>query len=327
MWQSPNENKYVKIITAQSFCTGKILIYYLNPKLTAVPILLLVISLSTIGFVNAESSDDNVNDNKSNSTGTSLSDQTSVSCSQDEITVAKQGLADIQKKMADIRTRYYTDWQTAHNVGQYNGTFEQYSHEKISSSDLSQIKLNYQKYNSILRSCGVAGHMTRSNVPSNTACSQDDISHARQELATIMQHGTDLKNKIYQQFQADQSSGQFNGTWVQYAKENFYNLPEALQLKSTHDKYTSFLKDCFGNKVPPIVMQNQVENYTSTILPTKSQSLTPISGPADALGAISSHTIPGWVRGIAGWWAQGKISDDEFVSAIKFLVHQGIIKV
>ncbi len=40
----------------------------------------------------------------------------------------------------------------------------------------------------------------------------------------------------------------------------------------------------------------------------------------------SSNGIPAWVRGIAGWWAEGKISDDDFVTAIKFLVHQRIIK-
>jgi hypothetical protein len=289
----------------------------LNLKLTAVPILALVISLSTIGFVNGESSD----------TSTTASGQTST-CSQNDITAAKQGLVDIQKKMADIRTQYHNDWQTAHNSGQYNGTFEQYSQEKISSSDISQLKSDYQKYSSILRSCGVAGHMMmRPMVSPSTTCSQDDVSHARQELATSEKQGMDLRNKIYQQFQTDQVSGQFNSTWAQYAKENFYNLPEIAQIKSTHDKFSSFLKSCFGNKVSSFVPQNQDENYTSTTLPTLTQSLPSISSPTDALGTISSHSIPGWVKGIAGWWAQGKISDDEFVSAIKFLVHQGIIKV
>jgi len=287
----------------------------LNPKITALPILALVISLSTIGFVNAESND----------TSSIASGQTNT-CSQDDITAAKQGLADIQKKMMDVRTQYYNDWQTAHNSGQYNGTFEQYSKEKISSSDLSQLKSDYQKYSSVLKRCGVTEHMMmKPMVSPSTTCSQDDVYHAKQELATSEKRGMELKNKIYQQFQTDQSSGQFNGTWAQYAKENFYNLPEIAQIKSTHDKFSSFLNNCFGNKVPPFASHDANENYTNTILPT--QSLPPISSPTDALSTISSHSIPGWVKGIAGWWAQGKISDDEFVSAIKFLVHQGIIKV
>ena len=333
----------------------------MNPKLAVLPILVLVISLSTVGIVHADSSY-----NETNSAGTTAiqnmpTAQTGVSCTQDDITAAKHGLSNTQKKMADLRTQYYNDWQTIHDSGQYNGTWEQYSREKVlGSSDISQIKSDYQKYSSVLRSCGI-GPM-HPYYSSSTTCSQDDIMHARQELATTEKQGNDLKFKTYQEFQQDQSSGQFNGTWAQYAQEKFWNLPEIVQLKSTHDKFTSFLKSCFGQQVPPQqsgAPQNSNDvrippppptdnlNYSSipsdnlnTIpsdlgltgsngIPPADQSQNPvpsISSPTDALGTISYHGIPGWVKGIAGWWAQGKISDDEFVSAIKFLVHQGIIK-
>ncbi len=287
--------------------------------------------------------------------------QTSASCTQDEFKAAKQGLGDTQKKMEDLRTQYYNDWDTAHNSGQYNGTWQQYSQEKFySSQDIAQIKSDYEKYSSILRSCG--GGPTHSPYHSTT-CSQDDIMHARQELATTEKEFNELKGKIYQQFQQDQASGQFNGTWAQYAHDKFWNMPELVQLKSTHDKFSSFLKSCFGQQMPPQqsgAPQNPNENgmpvppqsndnsdYNSNpsdnlntigsdlgstdnsnnMPPTdQSQNPMPISSPTDALGATTSHGIPSWVKGIAGWWAQGKISDDDFVSAIKFLVHQGIIK-
>jgi len=334
----------------------------LNPKLIPVPILALVISLSTIGLVNAESSYTNGTTDTTTATGTT--NQPSASCTQDEITAAKQGLADIQKKMTDIKTQNYNDWKTAHDAGQYSGTFEQYSREKISNSaDASQIKSDYQKYTSILRNCNVSP-THRPNYSSSTTCSQSDITNARQELATTQKQGYDLKNKAYQQFQQDQASGQYQGTWEQYAKEKFLNLPEVTQLKSTHDKYSSFLKSCFGKQDRPhgAMQQNPNDNSmsssppsntnnpgvssstpdmnifgsdSSTIgnsngLPLIDQSQNPIpaiSSPTDALGAISSHSIPGWVKGVAGWWAQGKISDDDFVSAIKFLVKEGIIKI
>src|SRR5437870_11997972 len=120
-----------------------------------------------MGLVNAESNDTTTatttgttTSQTSDTTGTTsgtTTGQTNVSCTQDEITAAKQGLADIQKKMADLRTQFYNDWQTAHNSGQYSGTFEQYSREKISNSaDASQIKSDYQKYTSILRNCTVS---------------------------------------------------------------------------------------------------------------------------------------------------------------------------
>jgi len=332
-----------------------------------VPILALVISLSTMGLVNAESSDTN----GTTSTGTTpdttagTTSQPSTSCTQDEIIAAKQGLADIQKKMVDLRTQLYNDWKTAYDAGQYSGTFEQYSREKISNSaDASQIKSDYQKFTSILRNCNVSP-THRPNYSSSTTCSQSDITNARQELATTQKQGYDLKNKAYQQFQQDQASGQYKGTWDQYAKDNFLNLPEVTQLKSTHDKYSSFLKSCFGkqyrsngamqqnpndNSMPssPPTNTNNPDSRSSppdnlnifgsdpsTIgnsngLPPIDQSLNPIppiSSPTDALGALSSHNIPGWVKGVAAWWAQGKISDDDFVSAIKFLVKEGIIKI
>jgi len=37
--------------------------------------------------------------------------------------------------------------------------------------------------------------------------------------------------------------------------------------------------------------------------------------------------VPDWVKNNAGWWANGLISEDDFVNGIKYLVEQGIIKV
>jgi len=41
----------------------------------------------------------------------------------------------------------------------------------------------------------------------------------------------------------------------------------------------------------------------------------------------TSGDIPTWVRNNAGWWADGLLSDDDFVNGIKYLVEKGIIKV
>lgn len=38
-------------------------------------------------------------------------------------------------------------------------------------------------------------------------------------------------------------------------------------------------------------------------------------------------SIPNWVKGIAGYWAEGKISDSDFQQAIQFLVDTGVIKI
>ncbi len=46
-----------------------------------------------------------------------------------------------------------------------------------------------------------------------------------------------------------------------------------------------------------------------------------------AMGMEREQNVPDWVRNNAGWWADGLISDVDFVSGIKYLVEQGIIKV
>jgi len=46
-----------------------------------------------------------------------------------------------------------------------------------------------------------------------------------------------------------------------------------------------------------------------------------------AMGLERDQYVPDWVRNNAGWWADGLISDDDFVSGIKYLVEQGIIRV
>lgn len=40
-----------------------------------------------------------------------------------------------------------------------------------------------------------------------------------------------------------------------------------------------------------------------------------------------SQPLPPWMKNIAGLWASGQISDDEFVRAIQYLVTIGVIKV
>jgi len=47
--------------------------------------------------------------------------------------------------------------------------------------------------------------------------------------------------------------------------------------------------------------------------------------PGQPDGALQA--IPGWIRSNAGWWAEGVISDDEFVRGMEFLIGSGVIRV
>ena len=51
--------------------------------------------------------------------------------------------------------------------------------------------------------------------------------------------------------------------------------------------------------------------------------------PQTSLSEIDTRTdeIPTWIKNNAGWWADGQITDDDFVKGIQYLVEQGIIRV
>ena len=41
----------------------------------------------------------------------------------------------------------------------------------------------------------------------------------------------------------------------------------------------------------------------------------------------AENSVPGWVKNTAGWWAEDKISENEFVKGIEFLINEDIIQV
>tara|TARA_B100000029_G_scaffold486470_1_gene540865 strand:- start:345 stop:752 length:408 start_codon:yes stop_codon:yes gene_type:complete len=45
----------------------------------------------------------------------------------------------------------------------------------------------------------------------------------------------------------------------------------------------------------------------------------------DEVTQTSTATVPGWVKNTAGWWAEGAISETEFVKGVEYLIQQQII--
>ena len=41
----------------------------------------------------------------------------------------------------------------------------------------------------------------------------------------------------------------------------------------------------------------------------------------------SNQQVPAWIKNTAGWWADDKISEDEFVNAIQYLIKGSIIQI
>ena len=52
-----------------------------------------------------------------------------------------------------------------------------------------------------------------------------------------------------------------------------------------------------------------------------------MSIPPTEQGAGSDDAIPDWIKNTAGWWADGQIDDNSFVSGLQWLISNGIMKV
>jgi len=68
-------------------------------------------------------------------------------------------------------------------------------------------------------------------------------------------------------------------------------------------------------------------DFTSGIQFMIKENIISIPDLPEQTSETVEESVPDWVRNNAGWWAGGLISDNDFISGIKYLVEQGIIKV
>ncbi len=66
-------------------------------------------------------------------------------------------------------------------------------------------------------------------------------------------------------------------------------------------------------------------DFTTGIQYMIKENIMVISGLPEQVVDATQEQVPQWVKNNAGWWANGLISDYDFVSGIKYLVEQGII--
>ena len=49
--------------------------------------------------------------------------------------------------------------------------------------------------------------------------------------------------------------------------------------------------------------------------------------PESIKSQSSVQEIPSWIKNTAKWWSEDSVTDDEFLSALEFLVKSGIIRI
>ena len=73
------------------------------------------------------------------------------------------------------------------------------------------------------------------------------------------------------------------------------------------------------------------QNYLTSLENLKKKySLNVFENPTkkpDFLKMMEKNTIPSWIKNNAGWWADNKINDNDFISGIEYLIENKIIKV
>ena len=73
------------------------------------------------------------------------------------------------------------------------------------------------------------------------------------------------------------------------------------------------------------------KNYLTSIEKVKKKySLDVFENPTDKpdfLQNLEENTIPYWIKNTASWWSKNKVSDDEFILGIGYLIENNIIKV
>jgi len=98
--------------------------------------------------------------------------------------------------------------------------------------------------------------------------------------------------------------------------------------------YNKFLEinpndvDALENKAEALVAlgkDDEAQTYFDQVKQSKS------NGIREADGIISEEQtkpqIPDWIRNNAEWWAQGGISDNDFVSGIQYLIKEGVMQI
>jgi len=89
-----------------------------------------------------------------------------------------------------------------------------------------------------------------------------------------------------------------------------------------------------GNKKSEIIEGNFILNTLPEPIVCP-QGFEPVNGVCpdkpvilqEQSSEISKQKVPDWVKNIFGWYAQDKVSEDELLGAIKYLIDEGILKV
>ena len=69
----------------------------------------------------------------------------------------------------------------------------------------------------------------------------------------------------------------------------------------------------------------QMKYFRDALEVTGTPTQTSLTGTDDEITQTATASVPAWVKNTAGWWADGAISEGEFVKGVEYLIQQQII--
>ena len=93
----------------------------------------------------------------------------------------------------------------------------------------------------------------------------------------------------------------------------FANFGEYVEAKKYFDKALKYKPENYVLNNYSVILQKSITKYP----------YTPTEKPKNLEHAFSE--LPNWIKNTAGWWANDKIDDSEFISSIQFLIKNKII--
>jgi len=176
--------------------------------------------------------------------------------------------------------------------------------------------------------------------PYSKGCNLPGFNQAKAELSSAEQQYLDLKEKNYQDWKQLEAAGKYNGTWIEYAKENLLASPEVGKVRQIHEQYGGLVQYCYPaplagsstSPTPPVISGSTIEAHSSSSIGTVNATAPYIANSmsstksTDVLMEIEPQTsIPKWVKNNAKWWAADEIGDSDFISGIQYVASQKII--
>jgi len=90
---------------------------------------------------------------------------------------------------------------------------------------------------------------------------------------------------------------------------------------NSEENITTISRDGNFSTIMPLTSETLVGNY-QVFAEIKGKQILVFTFYVKGADSI----VPEWIKSNAGWWAWGKIGDDDFVKGIQYLIKEGIIK-